>query len=70
MTELKIQGEYIRLDALLKYASLVGSGGEAKLRIAQGEARVNGEPCTARGRKCRDGDVIALDGETIRVVCS
>lgn len=70
MTEIKIQGDFIRLDALLKFAALVGSGGEAKLRIAQGEVMVNGSSCTMRGKKCRDGDEISLDGETVRVVCS
>ena len=38
MTEIKIQTEFIKLDALLKFANLVCSGGEAKLRIAEGEA--------------------------------
>ena len=37
MTEIKIETEFIKLDALLKFANLVSSGGEAKLRIADGE---------------------------------
>lgn len=50
MTEIKIKTEFIKLDALLKFANLVSSGGEAKLRIAEGEVLVNGEnaPCAAR----------------------
>lgn len=70
MTEVTIQGEFIRLDALLKFAALAGTGGEAKIRIAEGEVFVNGELCTARGKKCRDGDVIALGSEQVRVKCS
>ena len=51
MTEIKIKTEFIKLDALLKFANLVSSGGEAKLRIAEGEVLVNGEKCTMRGRR-------------------
>ena len=43
MTEIKIETEFIKLDALLKFANLVSSGGEAKIRIAEGEVLVNGE---------------------------
>lgn len=70
ITEIAISGEFIRLDALLKFASLTASGGEAKLRISGGEVRVNGAPCTQRGKKCHDGDLIELDGQAIRVKCS
>lgn len=67
MTEIKIQGEFIKLDALLKFANLACSGGEAKIRIAEGEVLVNGHPCTMRGKKLRPGDIVSLDGETIRI---
>ena len=30
-------------------------------------AAVNGEVCTMRGKKCRAGDVIELDGQTVEV---
>ena len=67
MTErnIKIETEYIRLDALLKYAGLVGTGGEAKLAIQNSE--VNGEPCTMRGKKLRPGDRTELDGQILIV---
>ena len=68
MTEIKIETEFIKLDALLKFANLVSSGGEAKLRIAEGEVLVNGETCTLRGRKIRPGDTVSLDGVTLKVV--
>lgn len=51
MTEIKIETEFIKLDALLKFANLVSSGGEAKLRIAEGEVldqRAKNAPCAAR----------------------
>ena len=47
---IKIETEFIRLDALLKFAGAVGTGGEAKLLIQNGEVAVNGETCTMRGR--------------------
>ena len=68
MTEIKIDTEFIKLDALLKFANLVASGGEAKIRIAEGEVQVNGEICTQRGKKLRPGDTVTLDGETVLIV--
>lgn len=68
MTEIKIDTEFIKLDALLKFANLVASGGEAKIRIAEGEVQVNGETCTQRGKKLRPGDTVTLDGETVLIV--
>ena len=58
-----ITTEFIKLDALLKYANLVCSGGEAKIRIQEGEVQVNGETCTMRGKKMRPGDVACIDDE-------
>lgn len=62
-----IDTEYIKLDSLLKLAQVVSSGGEAKIRILSGEAQVNGEPCTQRGKKLRPGDTVIFDGQTITV---
>jgi len=62
-----IQTEFIRLDALLKFADLVSSGGEAKLVIQDGAVIVNGEVCTMRGKKCRTGDIITLGDVTITI---
>lgn len=68
MIEIKIQTEFIKLDAMLKFANLVSSGGEAKIRIAEGEVLVNGESCTMRGKKLHPGDSVTLDGETVKIV--
>lgn len=68
MNEIKIETEFIKLDALLKFANFVMSGGEAKIRIAEGEVLVNGEPCTMRGKKLHPGDTVTLDGETVKIV--
>lgn len=67
MEEIAIQTEYIKLEALLKFAALVGTGGEAKALIQEGRVLVNGEVCTQRGKKLRPGDKVALGGNEILV---
>ena len=67
METIEIKTEYIKLDALLKYAALVPSGGEAKTVVAAGEVRVNGEVCTMRGKKLRPGDVVEYDSQRILI---
>lgn len=67
MRKITISSEFIKLDALLKFANMVSSGGEAKIRIAQGEVLVNNEVCTMRGKKLRTGDTVTLDGESITI---
>lgn len=64
---IKINTEFIRLDALLKFAGLVETGGEAKLSIQNGEVTVNGEVCTMRGKKLHPGDRAELDGAALVV---
>lgn len=64
---IKINTEFIKLEALLKFAGAVETGGEAKLAIQDGEVKVNGEICTMRGRKLRPGDRAELDGQTLIV---
>lgn len=65
--EVKITTEFIKLDALLKFAGAVETGGEAKQVIQEGHVQVNGEVCAMRGKKIRPGDVAELDGIRIEV---
>lgn len=62
-----ITTEFIKLEALLKLANLVGTGGEAKMLIQDGQASVNGEVCTMRGKKLRPGDAVSFRGMTYLV---
>ena len=62
-----IQGDFIKLDALMKFASLVASGGEAKMAIADGLVSVNGEVCTMRGKKIHPGDTVSFCGQDLTV---
>lgn len=62
-----ISTEFIKLDALLKFAGVMETGGEAKEAIQAGEVLVNGEVCTMRGKKLRPGDVVALNGVQLTI---
>ena len=67
MEKIAIETEFIKLDSLLKFAALVGTGGEAKIAIAEGMVKVNGEVCTMRGKKIRPGDTVEFDRYTLQV---
>ena len=68
METITIHTDYIKLDALLKYAALTGSGGESKAVILDSMVKVNGEVCTQRGKKIQDGDEIEFVGNVLKVV--
>ncbi len=53
---IEIKEEYIKLDNLMKFSGLAATGGEAKMLIQSGQVLVNGEVCTMRGKKMRNGD--------------
>ncbi len=65
--DVKITTEYIKLDALLKFAGLTETGGEAKEAVQAGQVMVNGEVCNLRGKKCRPGDRVDYAGESVTV---
>ena len=65
--DVEISTEFIKLDALLKFAALVGTGGEAKYVIAEGLVEVNGEVYTMRGKKLHAGDTVTFAGETVKI---
>ena len=67
MERILIHTPFIKLDALLKFAGLCETGGEAKERIQAGEVLLNGQVCTQRGKKCLPGDEISLDGRSVRI---
>ena len=59
-----IQTEFIKLESAMKLANIVPTGGSAKAEIQEGYVQVNGEVCTMRGKKLRDGDKFTFNGET------
>ncbi len=67
MKTIYIKEEFIRLDAALKLAGFVSTGGHAKVVIQCGEVKVNGEICEMRGKKLRKGDTAEYDGQSLKV---
>lgn len=57
-----IKTEYIQLQSLLKFKGISETGGQAKEFIQEGLIKVNGEFCTARGKKIRNGDIVSAFG--------
>lgn len=68
MDNIKIEGEYIKLQDLLKISGLCMTGGHAKVAVQNGEVELNGEVCTMRGKKVKNGDVVKYDGKEIKAV--
>ncbi len=57
--EVIIQTDFIRLDSFLKFKGIAQTGGQAKTFIQDKKVKVNGEICTARGKKIRGGDIVS-----------
>lgn len=57
--EVIIKTDFIRLDSFLKFKGIAETGGQAKSFIQDGIIKVNGEICTARGKKIRNGDIVS-----------
>ena len=60
--KISVREDIIRLDSAMKLAGLVSTGGHAKTVIQNGEVKVNGEVCLARGKKLKSGDKAEFDG--------
>jgi ribosome-associated protein len=65
--DLPIRGDSIRLGQALKLSGLAESGGEARALVEDGAVTVNAEVETRRGRQLRDGDVVAVGAEALRI---
>ena len=68
MIDIKINTEFIKLDAFMKFTGMVYTGGDAKGFVQDGSVKVNGEVCTMRGKKLHPGDVVSFNGDDFRVV--
>ncbi|WP_436298241.1 RNA-binding S4 domain-containing protein [Stieleria mannarensis] len=55
----------MRLDDVLKRAGLVGTGGQAKIWIQDGQVSVNGEVETRRRKQLFLGDVVETMGQRV-----
>lgn len=65
--KVKITTEFIKLEAFLKFAGAVSTGGEAKNIIQDSLVQVNGEVCTMRGKKLRPGDEVLVGKYHLKV---
>jgi len=63
----ELQDEYIELFKLLKVLDLVDSGAEAKLIVADGHVKRNGEVELRKRAKIRQGDVVDVADVTIEI---
>lgn len=64
MIPVVIGTEFIKLEAALKFANAIDSGGMAKNVIQDGLVKANGEICTMRGKKLYPGDNFSFQGNT------
>jgi len=60
--------DHIQLNNLLKVLHLVGTGGEANIRIDHEEVRVNGAVETQKRKKLRAGDKVEFGKATIMIL--
>ncbi len=68
MRDVIINREPVELFKILKFESLVGSGGEAKQVIEDGLVLVNNEVENRKRRKIVSGDVIEFNQEQLKVI--
>lgn len=63
-----IKTPFIKLEQVMKLAGLTDTGGFAKELIQNGAVSVNGDVCTMRGKKIRNGDVITVEHFVVTVI--
>lgn len=67
MQNIQLHSEPVELNKILKFEGIVGSGGEAKTVIGDGQVKVNGEVETRKRKKIVSGDIIEFMGEQYTV---
>jgi len=70
MRTVSINKQPAELYRILKFEALVGSGGEAKFVIAEGQVKVNGAVEMRKRKKIVAGDIIEFGGEQLRIVAA
>jgi|TARA_B110000908_G_scaffold102663_1_gene120996 ribosome-associated protein len=67
MKDVHINKEPVELYKILKFEGMTGSGGEAKIAVANGLVTVNGVIETRKRKKIVSGDIIVFENEKMRV---
>ncbi|WP_051427631.1 RNA-binding S4 domain-containing protein [Arthrobacter sp. H20] len=62
-----IAGDMIRLGQLLKLANLAEDGAQAKELVDHGLVKVNGAIEERRGAQLHPGDVVSVNGASVRI---
>ena len=65
--ELNPEVTYIELIKLLKAENIAFSGAEAKMMVEDEIVKVNGKTETRKRAKLREGDVVEVEGHTIKI---
>ncbi len=65
--KVKLRGAFVELNKLLKFESLVASGGEAKQAVASGQVLVDGAVETRTRRKLTAGCVVRFGSVELTV---
>ncbi len=68
MIEFQLKSEYIELVKLLKTLGISETGGHAKILVGEGEVRLNGTIETRKRAKLREGDIIEVFEEKIKIL--
>lgn len=68
MREVEVSQVPVEHYKILKFESMVTSGGEAKSVIAEGRVLVNGDMETRKRKKIVSGDIIEFGQERIRIL--
>ena len=66
-SKFKLDGDFIKLESLLKCNALVSTGGQAKIFIQNSEVYVNNEICLQRGKKLHKGDIVKMFDDEIEI---
>ena len=69
MKEFDLNGhEFVELNNLLKLTGMCSSGGSAKMLIADGQVRVNGEVELRKRYKVRSGEIVEFAAQQVTVI--
>lgn len=69
MTEITIKTDYIKLNQLLKLASILSNGADYKIWILDNVVKQNDIQVTERGKKIYKGDILSInDTDFIKVL--
>jgi ribosome-associated protein len=67
MDEFKLEGDFMPLCDLLKRVGFCPSGGQAKMVIAEGLVKVDGEVELRKRCKIRSGQVVEFEGQKLKI---